>query len=67
MCPQCTQRSLPLALHELGHLKPLVQAHRTPQAVARRTYLILASHTHPDWSTKLMARALCRHESWVRK
>ncbi len=30
-------------------------------------YLILASHTHPDWSTKLMARALCRHESWVRK
>ncbi len=67
MCPQCSQRSLPLAPHELGHLQQLVQAHRTPQAVARRAQLIEASHTHPDWSTKQVARALNRHESWVRK
>jgi transposase len=67
MCPQRSQRSLPLAPHELGHLKLLVQAHRTPQAVARRAQLIEASHIHPDWSTKQMARALNRHESWVRK
>ncbi len=61
------QRSLQLAPHELGPLQRLVQAHRTPQAVARRAQLIEASHTHPDWSTKQMARALNRHESWVRK
>jgi transposase len=67
MCPQRSQRSLSLAPHELGHLKLLVQAHRTPQAVARRVYLILTAHTHPDWGTKQMARALNRHESWVRK
>jgi hypothetical protein len=67
MSHQCSQRSLLLALHELSQLKLLVQAHRTPQAVARRAQLIEASHTHPDWGTKQMARALHRHESWVRK
>ncbi len=67
MSHQCSQRSLLLAPHELGQLKLLVQAHRTPQAVARRAQLIEASHTHPDWGTKQMARALQRHESWVRK
>src|SRR5947209_892028 len=57
MSHQCSQRSLLLAPHELGQLKLLVQAHRTPQAVARRAQLIEASHTHPDWGTKQMARA----------
>ena len=61
------QRSLQLAPHELHHLKLLIQAHRTPQAVARRAHLILAAHAHPDWSTKHVARALRCHESWVRK
>jgi len=64
---QRSQRSLLLAPHELGQLKLLVQAHRTPQAVARRAQLIEASHTHPDWGTKQMARALHRHESCIRK
>ena len=64
---QRSQQALDLASHKLDHLKRLVQAHRTPQAVARRAQLILAAHTHPDWSTKQMARALHRHESWVRK
>ena len=59
--------SLQLAPNELNQLQRLVQAHLTPQAVARRVRLILASHTHPGWSTKQMARALNRHESWVRK
>ncbi len=67
MSHQRSQRSLLLAPHELGQLKLLVQAHRTPQAVARRAQLIEASHTHPDWGTKQMARVLHRHESWVRK
>jgi transposase len=67
MAHQHSQRSFFLAPSELSHLKLLIQAHRTPQAVARRAQLIEASHTHPDWGTKQMARALQRHESWVRK
>ena len=67
MSHQRSHRSLLLARHELGQLKRLAQAHRTPQAVARRAQLIEVAHTHPDWSTKQMARALQRHESWVRK
>src|SRR5438105_7122133 len=59
--------SLLLAPRELDQLKLLVQAHRTPQAVARRAQLIEVSHTHPDWGTKQVARVLNRHESWVRK
>ncbi len=67
MASQHSQRSLLVAPHDLDQLKGLVQAHRTPQAVARRAELIQVSHTHPDWGTKQMAQALNRHESWVRK
>ena len=49
MAQQHSQRSFFLAPSELSHLKLLIQAHRTPQAVARRAQLIEASHTHPDW------------------
>lgn len=59
--------SLQLAPHELTQMKLLVQAHRTPQAIARRAQLIEASHTHPDWGTKRLAHALHRPTSWVRK
>ncbi len=62
-----SQHSLQLASEELHQLKLLVQAHRTPQAIARRAQLIELSHIHPDWSTKQIARILNRHESWVRK
>ncbi len=61
------QHSLQLAPHELHHVKHLVQAHRTPQAVARRAGLIEAWHAHPGWNTQQFARALNRHENWVRK
>jgi hypothetical protein len=64
---QRSQHSLLLAPRELDQLKLLIQAHRTPQAVARRAQLIEASHTHPDWGTKQMACALHWPESWVRK
>jgi homeodomain-containing protein len=61
------QQSLQLAPDELYQLKHLVQAHRTPLAIARRAQLVQLSHTHPDWGTKRLARVLNRHESWVRK
>jgi transposase len=67
MSHQRSQHSLSLAPHEQSQLKLLVQAHRTPQAVARRAQLIEASHRHPDWGAKQMAEVLNRHESWVRK
>ena len=67
MHDQHSQRSLQLAPDELNQLKLLVQAHRTPQAIARRAQLIEASLAHPDWGTKQMARVLHRPESWVRK
>jgi transposase len=67
MHDQPSQRSLQLAPHELGQLQRLVQAHRTPQAIAHRAHLIEMWHTHPDWNTKQMAHALHHHESWVRK
>jgi hypothetical protein len=62
-----TGHSLLLAPRELDQLKQLIQAHRTPQAVARRAQLIEVSQTHPDWGTKQMPRALHRPPSWVRK
>ncbi len=64
---QHSQRSLQLTPNALNQLKLLVQAHRTPQAIARRAQLIQLSHAHPDWSTKQVARRSPRHESWVRK
>jgi transposase-like protein len=67
MHDQHSQRSLQLTPHELGRLQRLVQAHRTPQAVAHRARLIETWHSHPDWNTKQVARALHHHESWVRK
>src|SRR5947209_14175671 len=62
-----SDNSLRLAPDDLNQLKLLVQAHRTPQAIARRAQPILLSHAHPDWSTKQTAHILNRHESWVRK
>ena len=62
-----SQRSLQLTPNTLNQLQRLVQAHRTPQAIARRAQLIEVLHTHPDWNTKQTARTLNRHESWVRK
>jgi transposase len=67
MSHQHSQRSRLLESQEPDQLKRLAQAHQTPQAVARRAQLIESAHTHPDWGTKQMARALQRHESWVRK
>ncbi len=67
MHDQPSQRSLQLAPYELSQLQRLVQAHRTPQAIAHRAHLIEVWHTHPDWNTKQMARASQHHESWVRK
>src|SRR5260370_17137859 len=61
------ERSLQLAPHEISRLKLLTQAHRTPQALARRASMILLAHAHPDWHTKQLAAGVNRKERWVRK
>jgi hypothetical protein len=67
MYHQLQRHSLQLALNEISRLKLLVQAHRTPQALARRAHLLLLAHAHPDWHTKQLACAVNRKERWVRK
>jgi transposase-like protein len=64
---QLQERSLQLVSREISHLKLLTQAHRTPQALARRAHLLLLAYAHPDWHTKRLAEAVNRKERWVRK
>jgi transposase len=64
---QLSPRPLQLAPHEISQLKLLVQAHRTPQVIARRAQLILTAHAHPDWNTKQITRLLDLEARWVRK
>src|SRR6266568_5197418 len=67
MIHQHQKRVLHLTRREISRLKQLVQAHRTPQALARRAHLLLLAHTHPDWNAKQMAVGVNRQERWVRK
>lgn len=60
-------QALHLSPSERNHIKRLVQAHRTPQTIARRAHLIETAHAHPDWGAKRLASALDRPASWVRK
>jgi len=64
---QLSLRPLQLAPHEISQLKLLVQAHRTPQMIARRAQLILTAHAHPDWNAKQITRLLDLKARWVRK
>jgi Homeodomain-like domain len=52
---------------EVKHLLQLVQAHHTPQALARRARIVLAAHSHPDWSSKQLAQVLDLNDRPVRK
>ncbi len=63
-----------LALHpiqltpqEVRRLLQLLQAHRTPQAIARRAQIVLTTHAHPDWSLKQLAQSLRLNDRLIRK
>jgi hypothetical protein len=58
---------LSLTTDEIKQFLHLIQAHRTPQAVAHRAQIILAAHAHPDWSSKQLAEALNLNDRLVRK
>ncbi len=58
---------LSLTTDEIKQCLQLVQAHRTPQALARRAQIVLAAHAHPDWSSQRIAQFLDLNDRLVRK
>lgn len=45
----------------------LKDAHRTPQAVAKRAQIVLSAHAHPNWSSRQLARLLGLKARLIRK
>ncbi len=62
-------RSSPFHLtpQEVKKFLQLVQAHRSPQTVARRARIVLAVHAHPTWSSEQIAQGLDINDRLVRK
>ncbi len=58
---------LQLTPDEIKQFHRLAQAHRSPQALARRTRIVLTAHSYPDWSSKQIAQRLELNDRLVRK
>ena len=58
---------LSLTTDEVKHCLQLAQAHRTPQALARRAQIVLTVHDHPDWNSQRIAELLGINDRLVRK
>jgi transposase len=58
---------LHLTPDEIQQFLRLAQAHRTPQAVARRAQIVLTAHAHPTWRSKQIAQVLKLNDRLVRK
>src|SRR5436309_3721718 len=56
-----------LTPQEVKQFLQLAQAHRSPQAIARRARIILTAHSHPTWSSKQIAKSLDVNDRLVRK
>ncbi len=56
-----------LTPNETKQFLQLIQAHRTPQALARRAQIILATHAHPNWSSGQLAQLLNLNARLIRK
>ena len=56
-----------LTPQEVKQFLQLAQAHRSPQALARRARIVLTAHAHPTWSSKQMAQLLNLNDRLVRK
>ncbi|HYU75792.1 MAG TPA: helix-turn-helix domain-containing protein [Ktedonobacteraceae bacterium] len=67
MCHQLPLHPFQLAPTQVKPLLQLIQAHRTPQAVARRARIVLAVHAHPTWSSRQLAQLLELNARLVRK
>jgi len=58
---------LSLTNDEIKQCLQLVQAHQTPQALARRARIVLTIHDHPDWSSQRIAELVGCNDRLVRK
>ncbi len=58
---------LRLTAEEIKQFLQLAQAHRSPQALARRAQIVLAAHDHPTWSSQHIAQYLDLNDRLVRK
>jgi transposase len=58
---------LQLTPEEIKPFHRLAQAHRSPQALARRARVVLTAQSHADWSSKQIAQRLELHDRLVRK
>jgi transposase-like protein len=56
-----------LTPQEVKPFLQLAQAHRSPQAVARRARMVLTAHAHPTGSSKQIAKLLSVNDRLVRK
>jgi hypothetical protein len=48
-------------------LLQLVQARRTPQAIAKRAQIVVSASAHPDWSSRQLAQSLRLDARLIRK
>lgn len=58
---------LQLTPDEIKQFLRLAQAHRSPQALARRAQIVLTAHAHPTWSSQQIAQFLELDDRLVRK
>ena len=56
-----------LTPYEVKQFLQLAQAHRSPQAIARRARIVLTAHAHPTWNSKQIAKSLDVNDRLVRK
>lgn len=56
-----------LASDEAEHLRSLVRAHSTSQALVLRARIVLTAHDHPDWTNQAIAHSLATSDRMVRK
>ncbi len=64
---QASLSPLSLTAEQIKQCLQLTQAHRTPQALARRAQIVLTVHDHPDWSSQRIAELVGCNDRLVRK
>src|SRR5258708_6453755 len=67
MYPHCSWSPGHLTPQEVKQFLQLAQAHRSPQALARRARIVLTAYANPTWSSKQMAQLLNLNDRLVRK
>lgn len=64
---QLALQPIQLTPTEVKSLLQLVQARRTPQAIAKRAQIVVSASAHPDWSSRQLAQSLHLNARLIRK